>query len=193
MSAVFEVNIFSSELSSYKKYISICDHFSANIMIDKIMVIDNWQFESQHELDLTIDDNEITDLVNDGKIIMIYGYVNSRHSCGLCISQVNKEVYSIHLWISTSKLPYLDQNFICCENEHVYKILRNYVHTSEKHSLIVCGIGVECVIKFTDEITDTIKFSHNVNEWILPKCANVQLISYTETQLADLIVLTKSA
>jgi len=181
MAANFEVTLFVNQLACYTKYISLFHCLNGDFILDEMLVIDNWEYENQRKLNLDVSHYEIVDLINNGKIIMAYGHLNEKHRCGFILHKVNS-IYEITLWTSTKELPFLD-SIISGDNEHIYRDITNHVVKELSDDLILCGIGSETSIHYSDAIADVMQSSHNVFEWISPKDAIIQMDIYVKSDL----------
>jgi hypothetical protein len=169
MAAVFEVHIFSKSLYPYDKYMSIGRCFNSDFTLEEVTVMDNWEFEGQKGLPL--DENiskTIIDHVADEKIIMASGQYGTEHNGGFRCCQERGNIYAISIWISSKHMPYLDGDR-GPDNEHIYHAISNFIADEFGNDFILCGLGTECSIEYSGDVAETMKSSHNVYEWVLPK------------------------
>ncbi|MCL2082468.1 MAG: hypothetical protein FWH04_04430 [Oscillospiraceae bacterium] len=182
MSANFELKLFVSKLAPYREYTALLAHcFNGDFTLSEIFVIDDWAFENQRNLGLEVSDDELSSLINKGKIVFSYGSVKE-HSCGVGLCQEINALYEIGLWISSKHMPFLDDN-ITSANEHIYQMATDYILKNLHSDLVICGIGSELSISYRGKFEDIILTSSGVDEWIVPQGTYFTADNYSKTEL----------
>lgn len=189
MSAVFEVSLL------YKKRVSLCEvinninstRFSCDI--EKIEVIDNWQYENERIIRKN-EFNQIQKLISEGKIVIIEGKINSIHQFGISFSVTDQDNFDIEFWISTKEINELDSSYITNTNLYIYDLLlKKLTQFLNKKYLIFCSIGSETVLSCNEIDEVDISKSKNVCMWIFPTDKNIQALErYSKNTVNDLIV-----
>ncbi len=189
MSAVFEISLL------YKKRVSLCEIIN-NINsiqfvcdIEKIEVIDNWQYENEQTIRKN-ELNQIQRLISEGKIILIEGQINLMHQFGISLSITDQDNFNIEFWISTKGVEELDSNYITNANAHIYNFLvEKLTKILNKDYLVFCGIGSETIVSCNEIDEVDLNKSKNICMWIFPTEKRIRLLEkYSKDTVNNFII-----
>lgn len=166
MGATLEINIYSAEKISLYGIMNSIEKYDKNISILDAVIIDNWEYEN--EISVNIIDEDINELVDKGKIILIDLCIQEDLHIGIH-QYIENNMYVTILWLNTLKLQYLDKNYVDETNINFYNLVTESIIKSGfyQQKTISVAIGVESTIINSKDMLTTINESLNVVRWIV--------------------------
>ncbi len=161
MAVVLDINMCCKKTLNIKKLVE-----DYGIAVKSIGSIDNWRWENQQKLDAV---DQITNVVNMNKIIIIELMSSSFKNSGIYIEKINS-LYIYTFWMNTEGYPEMDRDAINSENssfyEKIYQVILNLENLAP-NTIETVGIGIETYFSYSENLMKMIRDSRNMNTWIL--------------------------
>lgn len=168
MSAVLDIDILSAGWADIKSILQkVGEIYFVDIKIDNISSIDDWQWTGK----AAIEYDDISETLSSGKIIVIEASAEGYENLGVYIRRAGQK-YNYGFWIGTEKHPEMDSNEITAENRAHYEFLTDSIIEIFKDlhiEFMACAVGIETMIKDSEELEETISKSKNVAAWIVDR------------------------
>lgn len=172
MAATLDLNFLCVEQIDLKNFFfSITKNY--NMLIEKIISIDNWMWENETVIN---DVNDIDETLHRNKIVVINFVCYLFKNLGMYIERVNeKYIYSI--WINTEGYSELDSDIITLQNKSYYNKIYNEI-SRFKISYEILAIGIETTFDYYEDMVQIIQKSQNVVVWVINSDLDSDLEKY---------------
>lgn len=165
MSAKFNIIIFSKNVIDLNWLLGVVQAKGLNATINEIESVANWDFDDLQIHACENDTNEISGLLEEGRIILISGEVNSNKFV-VILSKI-EDIYETRVSLDTKNIVYLDSDILNELTQPIYDEVSNILLSSEMvNNLLISALGVEVIVDYYDDFQKMNLNSYNVVRWV---------------------------
>lgn len=167
--------------------------YRLDLLLSEIISIDDWMWTNEIRLK---DTTEIYNMIDKGKIILIYFKTIAIKHVGLFIEKV-AGTYIYDFWIDLKNYEYLDKDCVDSSNVGLLQTFCEIFAKIVEQKIVefsILAIGVESSVDYDGNLQNTVNNAQNVSVWIVNlKYCNVKInnIDYEKQTLKRFVIYKK--
>ncbi|OMD89839.1 hypothetical protein BSK49_10750 [Paenibacillus odorifer] len=166
MSAKFNAIIFTKNVIDLNCLLRVVQVKGLEATINEIESVENWDFGDLQIHACESSTNEITVLLEEGRIISINGKISSNKFV-VILSKIGN-IYETSISLDTKNITYLNCDTLDELTRPFYDEISDILLSTEMaNNLIVSALGVEVIVEYYDDFFKLYLNSHNVVRWVL--------------------------